>query len=86
MKKYFYTINGEDYESYDPLEVAGKIYEEADKNEELLNKVLLAIVDKMVNEYEEDDQYLTPYEEAFARQFDEAMDKLKDMKLRKFLD
>lgn len=78
MKMYFYTINGEDYESDDPLEIASKIYAEAEDNENIMEKVLNAIVKEMVNEYEPE-QKLSPYEEAFNRQFDDALDKLKDL-------
>lgn len=86
MKNYFYEYKGEIYESDDPLEVAGKIYVLADDDEEILNKILCAIADKMVNEEELDNQYTTPYEEAFNHYFDEALDKLKEMKLKNFND
>ena len=78
MKMYFYTINEEDYESDDPLEIASKIYAEAEDNENIMEKVLNAIVKEMVNEYEPE-QKVSPYEEAFNRQFDDALDKLKDL-------
>ena len=79
---YFFEFKGKLYEADDPIELAVQIYEMADKDEELLEKVLKAIADKMVEEIEEEKpQQLDPYEEAFNRQFDEALDKLKDLKL-----
>ena len=82
-KNYFFEYKGEIYESDDILEVAGKIYEMADRDEELLDKVLKAIADKMVNEEDiEEKRTYSPYEEAFNHYFDEALDKLKEMKLK----
>lgn len=79
MKKYFYEYKDKEYESDDPLEVASVILELAEEDEKLKLKLLEIIADKLVNEIEEDNQYTTPYEEAFNRQFDDALDKLKDL-------
>ena len=79
MKKYFYEYKDKEYESDDPLEIASVILELAEEDEKLKLKLLEIIVDKLVNEIEEDNQYTTPYEEAFNRQFDDALDKLKDL-------
>ena len=79
MKKYFYEYKDKEYESDDPLEIASVILELAEEDEKLKLKLLEIIVDKLVNEIEEDNQHTTPYEEAFNRQFDDALDKLKDL-------
>ena len=79
MKKYFYEYKDKEYESDDPLEVASVILELSEEDEKLKLKLLEMIADKLVNEIEEDNQYTTPYEEAFNRQFDDALDKLKDL-------
>lgn len=77
--KYFYTYKGEDYESDDPLEVADYIFDTAQEDEELKDKVLKAISDAMVNGIEDEDYLDTLY-------FHETLEKLRQMKIRNFND
>ena len=80
MKNYFYEHNGELIESDEPFDVASKLLELADTDEELQYKILKLIIENMVNEEEtEKPRQYSPYEEAFNHYFDEGMEKYKEL-------
>ena len=76
MKKYFYTYKKKDYESDDPIEVADFIFETAKEDEELKNKVLKAIIENLVNEFDDEDYLAKSYG------FEETLNLLKEMNIR----
>lgn len=79
-KKAWFEINGETYEDDDPREVAIKIIDLALDNSEVYDKLIDVIANNMV-EYIDDEDYL-----AYCYNFQESLNKLNEMKARRFDD
>lgn len=85
MDKYFYTYKGKDIESDEAYDVAAQIYELTDVDEELRDKVIKAIIDKMVNKYDDDsEQYISPSQEKSTYYYNLAVDWQRDYELGLF--
>lgn len=74
MKTYFYEYKGKEYKADDPTMVADMLIDEVfngNGDEELYQKILMAIANQLVNEYEEEEKITDPYEEQYFNYFDD---------------
>lgn len=77
FKKCWCTIAGEEFEDDDPIELARMILERAEDNEEILDRVLKAIANDMVEEIDDEDYLADCYN------FQESLKRLHELNIRK---